>query len=140
MNSASAVAILILNDDEELLLTKRAIEPGKGKLDLPGGFVNIGETAEDAVRRELKEELNVSAISINYFGSYPNEYVFSDVSVFTLDMAFVVKINTYTDLKAKDDVASFSFYSLNNLPVEEIAFESIRKIVKDFRLNCQKLS
>lgn len=132
INSAAAVAILIVNGQGELLLTKRAFDPGKGKLDLPGGFVDIGESAEQAVVRELREELNIEGTNLEYFGSYPNEYVFSGLSIYTLDMAFVCNVDSFEAIKAKDDVAAFDFFKFDRIDFGEIAFDSIRNIIKDF--------
>lgn len=132
INAASAVALLILNERGELLLTKRAYEPEKGKLDLPGGFVDIGESAEDAAKRELKEELNLEIDGITYIGSYPNEYVYSGVTIYTLDMAFVGKVADFQHMKADDDVTAFEFYAVKDIDLNEIAFTSIRQIISDF--------
>ena len=55
-NPSSAVACFIRNSKGELLLVRRAKEPAKGTLDLPGGFVDMYESAEDAAHREVKEE------------------------------------------------------------------------------------
>ncbi len=132
VNSAAAVAVLITNERGELLLTRRALNPGKGKLDLPGGFVDIGETAEQAVTRELEEELNAKPRKIKYIRSYPNEYVYGGLTVYTLDMAFECEIVTFEKLKANDDVTEFAFYPLQNIDLEEIALGSIRTIVSDF--------
>ena len=55
-NASASTAAIITNSKGEVLLTTRAFEPAKGKLDLPGGFVDMYETAEEALIRELKEE------------------------------------------------------------------------------------
>ena len=59
LNPSSAVAAFILNEKGELLVTQRRYDPGKGTLDLPGGFCDIGETVLEALRREVKEETNL---------------------------------------------------------------------------------
>ena len=46
----------IIQNDSQILLVKRKNEPFKGYFALPGGFINEGETVEDAARRETKEE------------------------------------------------------------------------------------
>lgn len=132
INSAAAVAIVIVNKQGELLLTKRALEPQKGKLDLPGGFVTIGESAEKAVRRELQEELNLKAQNLTYFGSYPNEYVYSGLTIYTLDMAFFCEVSDFKEITPKDDVLSYEFVAIDSLDYTAIAFYSIREIIKDF--------
>ncbi|MDO8683809.1 MAG: NUDIX hydrolase [Armatimonadota bacterium] len=54
-NPVPAVAAIILRGDE-ILLIKRGAEPGFGKWSIPGGSVEIGETMESALKREVKEE------------------------------------------------------------------------------------
>ena len=93
-NAAAAVAAIIFNDEGKLLFTRRAIQPYKGMLDLLGGFVDHMETAENALCRELNEELGITATELEYFCSSPNEYPFSGLSVFTLDLVF--KVKTYS--------------------------------------------
>ncbi|MBS9768843.1 MAG: NUDIX domain-containing protein [Flavobacteriaceae bacterium] len=132
VNSATAVALLITNEKGELLLTKRAFEPHKGSLDLPGGFVDIGESAEEAVQRELQEELNIQPSKMRYIASYPNEYVYSGLTVYTLDMAFGCEIANFTTIKANDDVIDFAFYPLDTIDLDKITLKSIRRIVEDF--------
>lgn len=139
INSAAAVAILIVDDKGRLLLTERKYEPEKGKLDLPGGFVDIGEQAEEAVIREIKEELNLDVENIDYVGSYPNEYMYSGVTIYTLDMAFVCEIANLDEIKANDDVASYEFFRSDAIDFDAIAFASIRNIVKDFTMHGEKV-
>ncbi len=132
VNASAAVAALIVNDKGELLLTRRAIEPQKGMLDLPGGFVDVMETAEEALCREIKEELNLKVIELTYFMSYPNEYVFGGLSVFTLDLAYICKINSFKEIDAKDDISGFEFIHPDFISFEQICSGSMRCIVQAY--------
>ena len=51
----TAVAAIILRD-HEILMVRRGVEPGLGKWSIPGGSIELGETMEDALRREVWEE------------------------------------------------------------------------------------
>ncbi len=132
VNSASAVAALILNTKGELLLTVRASDPNKGMLDLPGGFVDPGESAEDAVKREIFEELGLKTGNIKYLVSFPNEYIFSAFTVHTVDMAFIAEVQDFSDIEARDDVADFLFVDPEKIDRKKIFSDSIRKIIDYF--------
>lgn len=130
VNSSAAVAVLLFNEKGELLLTRRAIEPHLGKLDLPGGFIDPMESGEQAAIREIQEELGVTIHSLKYFGSFPNEYIFSGYSVFTIDMAFFAQTDDLGKMIAMDDVASFEFYKLQDIDPEEMPSISMYNIIK----------
>jgi ADP-ribose pyrophosphatase YjhB (NUDIX family) len=53
------VAVLLLPVDDALLVVRRGIEPYRGELALPGGFIDVGETWQQAAARELREETAV---------------------------------------------------------------------------------
>ena len=55
-NPSAATVAVIVNERDELLVCRRAKEPAKGTLDLPGGFCDMYETAEEGVAREVREE------------------------------------------------------------------------------------
>ena len=132
INSAAAVAAIIENEENEILMTIRAKEPQKGLLDLPGGFVDPGETADEALKREIKEELNLQIDEMDYLTSFPNEYIFSGYSVYTLDLAFVCKVKDMEKLEVKDDVAGYQFLSYDEIDLKKIGLKSIRNIVKHY--------
>lgn len=134
INSAAAVACLIFNSKGELLMTRRAIEPHAGMLDLPGGFIDPGESAEEAVRRELKEELNVTVKNLKYLTSKANEYIFSGVTIFTTDMAFLVEVESLENLSARDDVSDFEWINPKTVNDTEIPLQSIRYFVKNMAI------
>ena len=130
-NSSAAVAVLLFNEKGELLFTRRAIEPHLGMLDLPGGFIDPMETAEQAAVREIQEELGIHIHSLRYFCSYPNEYIFSGFSVFTLDLAFLAKTENLHRMTAMDDISSFEFYKLQELNLDELPSISMKNIIKE---------
>jgi NAD+ diphosphatase len=139
INSAAAVAALVTNESGKLMLVTRGVEPNYGKLDLPGGFVDPGETAENAVKRELYEELGLKTKSVSYISSQPNEYIFSDYSVFTLDMAYKVIPETILGLRPMDDILDYKFYSEEEINYDDIPAPSIKQFVKDFFKNEQSI-
>ncbi|GAA0434601.1 NUDIX hydrolase [Acrocarpospora corrugata] len=53
------VAVILLPVDEGLLVQRRDIEPRRGELALPGGFIEVGESWQEAAVRELREETGV---------------------------------------------------------------------------------
>lgn len=99
-NSKPTASLLIIKDDQ-VLLTKRALDPHKGELDTPGGFLDFGETAEAAAIREAKEELNVDIELTEFFGTFTSSY---STHIKTLDIFFLAKIISGT-LNPNDDVA-----------------------------------
>ncbi|MFZ4581033.1 MAG: NUDIX hydrolase [Paludibacter sp.] len=133
MNASAAVAAFITDTEGRLLVCKRAKEPAKGTLDLPGGFVDSDETAEEAVVRELKEELDAEITTVEYVFSMPNNYLYSGLSIPTLDLFFECQLQNYKNLKAADDVAGFEFISIKNLNPELFGLSSIKKAIDIFK-------
>jgi ADP-ribose pyrophosphatase YjhB (NUDIX family) len=130
INAASAVACVIENNEGEILFTRRAFEPAKGMLDLPGGFVDIGETAESAVKREVYEELNAEVTDALYICSSPNQYLYGGIVYFTLDLAFKCVVKDFSTIRAADDIDDYMFLHKNQIDMNKIAFQSIRNILQ----------
>ena len=135
VNSSAAVACLIFNSTGELMLSRRAIAPNLGMLDLPGGFVDVMETAEEAVRREIREELGITVTGLQYLTSFPNEYIFSGFSVFTLDLAFICRVDDLDSAQPKDDISAIEFYEVKAVPFRELCSDSMRNIIEFYLEN-----
>ena len=125
-HSSAAVAVGIVECDEKIILTQRAIEPNKGLLALPGGFVDYEESLECGLIRELQEELNITIKSPTYLCSYWERYLFLDVLYFSTIAFFVVRANDISNITAKDDVDAFLFIRPNDIDYSKLAFESDR--------------
>lgn len=132
VNPSAAVAAFILNEKEELLVSIRAKEPAKNTCDLPGGFVDDNETAEEALLRELDEELGIKVNQIEYLFSLPNQYLYSGWTLPTLDLFYLVKIGTDIVPVAADDVAACNFIPLHTLDPQQFGLTSIRNAVSRF--------
>ncbi len=128
-NPSSAVACFICNDSGELLLVRRKKEPAKGTLDLPGGFVDMYESGEDAARREVKEETGLELSGCHYLFSIPNIYVYSGFEVHTLDMFFLCRVPDFSLAKAADDAAEIIITNPKSLNPEYFGLSSIREAV-----------
>ncbi|MFH1652948.1 MAG: NUDIX domain-containing protein [Pseudomonadota bacterium] len=130
INAASSVVAVIYDDQRRLLFCTRGRDPHKGMLDLPGGFIDPGETAEIALHREMKEELGKNVISHSYLGSYTNEYPYGGLTYYTLDLVFECKLDSYENISAMDDVSAVEFISPETVDIDSIGSESIKNIVK----------
>lgn len=121
----------ILQKGSGVLMIRRKKDPFKGKLALPGGFVNEGETAEDAVRREVREEASLEVEPIDILGVYSDPG--RDPRKHTLSIAFVC-ITLSDGEKAGDDAASLEWIELSDVEKlkDEIAFDHAQMLA-DYR-------
>ena len=132
-NPCSATAAFIVNDNNELLVVRRAKEPAKGTLDLPGGFCDMYETVEEGMRREIKEETGLEVNDIQYLFSSPNVYMYSGMGVHTLDMDFLVRVHCGSRaVTAADDAAEALWIPINEVNAAEFGLTSIRNAVIRF--------
>jgi NADH pyrophosphatase NudC (nudix superfamily) len=132
INASAAVAAFIQNERGDLLVCKRGKEPVKGTLDLPGGFIDDNESAEQALNREIKEELEAKVTKSTYLFSLPNEYEYSGFTVPTLDLFFVCTLKSIKNLKPSDDVEDCFFIPLNEINPQLFGLNSVRKAVGMF--------
>ncbi|HMM01645.1 MAG: NUDIX domain-containing protein [Dysgonomonas sp.] len=132
-NSCSSTIAIIINEDKELLVATRAHEPVKGTLDLPGGFVDMEETGEEAVAREVKEETGLDVDTVSYLFSIPNKYVYSGFEVQTLDLVYRCFVKNTENLKAEDDVAKLEFIKISELNPELFGLLSVKEVIKEIQ-------
>lgn len=126
-NIAAATVALIVNERGELLVARRAKAPALGTLDLPGGFIDMHETAEEGVTREVKEETGLEVTRAEYLFSLPNLYEYSGFTVHTLDLFFRCTVADASHYMAMDDAAALYFIPLAQLKPEEFGLGSIRR-------------
>jgi len=130
VNMSASVAAVIRNEKNEVLFTIRKHDPAAGLLDLPGGFVDPGETAEEAIKREISEELNLTVCKIEFVGTFTNKYIYSEVEYQTLDLVFNCTVKSFLDVQVADDVSGYIFRDPAKVNRQEIGLESIKKIVE----------
>jgi ADP-ribose pyrophosphatase YjhB (NUDIX family) len=123
----------IIEFEERIILTKRGAEPRKGYYDLPGGFVFYRESLEDALSREIKEELNLEISHWQYLGSFPNIYLFGAVTYFTTDAIFMASNSNLAGLRADKEIAEVIFVNPKKIDWDQIAFESIKTGLKKYQ-------
>lgn len=132
INPSPTNAVILENSKGEILLIKRKFEPMKGYLDLPGGFVESGESLEESSMREVKEELGIDISEVKYFNSYPDEYLFQGVNIKTLGFVLTGTIPDGAVITASDDAEDPTFYKKEDLPIDKIAFESLKQGLRDY--------
>ena len=114
-NPSAAVVSVILNSKNEVLVARRANDPAKGTFDLPGGFIDLNETAEEAVKREVYEETGLKVYSAEYLFTIPNIYNYSDFDVHTVDIFYKCNVLDFSNMNAQDDVSYRLFLKKNIL-------------------------
>jgi ADP-ribose pyrophosphatase YjhB (NUDIX family) len=135
INPAPTATVIIENKQGEILLVKRKVAPKKNFWDLPGGFVDYSEKIEEAAVREIKEELNINInlTDLHWLGSYiNNNYLYRSINYHTINTVFSLRLTKDLPIKASDDVASFQFFSKEQIPWEKLAFADIKAALKDY--------
>lgn len=132
LNPSAATAAFILNDKDELLVLTRRKEPAKGTFDLPGGFTDIGETGEEGIAREVKEETELDVTSARYLFSFPNVYYYSGFNIPTEDLFFLCEVKSLEYVNAEDDAATYQWMPLKDIHTEQFGMRSIRRALGEF--------
>jgi ADP-ribose pyrophosphatase YjhB (NUDIX family) len=131
-NPIPSVAIVARNSDGDILMVKRSVEPAKGFWSLAGGFIEVGETTEEAVLREMKEETGLTGdigkvidvcTSLNgYWG---------DVVIIGYEV-----LNLRGKIVPGDDASEVKFFPLNNCPSP--VFRSHKRILEKYLVRFPK--
>ena len=128
-----AVGGIFRDDRGRVMFLHRQNDPGKGKLGLPGGFVDAGETVEEAMRREAMEEINLQISKMQYLVSFPNNYNFRGVTVPVTDFFFVCEVESYDGIAVQEsEVSDWHFCHPDESTLRDMAFESNRKAMRVF--------
>ena len=129
-----AVDALIKYSNDSIVLIRRKNSPFKGFLALPGGFVDVGETVEEACIREAFEETRLKVKILKLIGvfSEPNR----DPRGHNISVAFIcVPISEKEDPEAGDDAAALEVIPFKEIPNLELAFDHKDIIIASGILN-----
>ena len=118
-------ATLICPQKDNILLVKRAFNPGKGLWCLPGGFIEKGESLKEAAVRELKEETQLLGRALNILGTCSHyNTIFGDI----LLIGITVEVNDWSTMEAGDDAEEAKLFSIKKRP--KLALPCHEKIVR----------
>ncbi|HMY15340.1 MAG TPA: NUDIX domain-containing protein [Polyangium sp.] len=134
------------DDDLKVLLIRRAIDPFLGRWALPGGFVHIDETVEEAARRELREEASIDRAVLEQL------HVFSGLDrdprerVVTVAHYALVKLSDHA-VRAATDAREAAWFGVDDLPslafdhgsIVEMAVDKLRTKVKQTPIGLELL-
>ena len=124
-NPVPVVAGIILDRENKILLIKRGVKPCIGKWTLPTGFIEVNETSEKCIVREIKEETNLDCRIKELLGVYQQKgWRYKSVIV----LAYVLDV-IKGEAKAGDDAIDICYFNFIDLP--KIPFKSHREIIRD---------
>jgi ADP-ribose pyrophosphatase YjhB (NUDIX family) len=118
------VACAIPRDgDGRVWLLRRAFEPGAGLWTFPGGFVDLGESVEEAARRETREELEIDVELEGLVGVYSRP---EDRVVLVVYAARALGTPCTTE-----EATEVRAYAASDIPWDELAFWSTERALRD---------
>ncbi len=120
-------AVILLNNKKNIVLIRRKNPPFQGQFALPGGFVDVGETVENACIREAKEETNINVKILNLIGVFSDPK--RDPRGHNITVAFLCESLTKKEKpKALDDAASLEVIPLSKVSTLDLAFDHMEII------------
>ncbi len=118
----------IILKGSKILLVRRAITPFSGCWVIPGGHVEYGERVEEALKREMKEELGLTVKIKKLFGVYSDPK--RDPRYHTVSIVYLCQ-KTKGKINLNHEASELKYFSFKNLP-QKIGFDH-RKIINDFK-------
>ncbi len=132
INPIGAVVAILTDRAGDVLLLRRAHDPGKGRLGLPGGFVEPGETGEQALRREIREEIGIEVSRFEYLTSLPNDYEYQGLVTPVLDLVFTAQVGTFAEARAVSEVEELVIVPPERIDYAQLAFRSNAEALRRF--------
>ncbi len=132
-NTSPTIGIWLVNERDEVLVATRGIEPGKGLYDTPGGFVDGPESYEQALARELQEELGLTPDDyhdVQYLISGTDDYSYGGENVPILSVIFWARVSSQLRFTANDDVASAEFIPIRDIAIEKLHLATIQASIR----------
>lgn len=131
-NPSLTVDTIIFDESENIILIKRKNNPYKDHWALPGGFVEYGETVENAAIRETKEETSIDITLTNLVNVYSKPD--RDPRGHTVTVAYTAK-GDFNQMKAADDACDIQIFSKSDLKKIDLAFDHAKIIEDAFKVN-----
>lgn len=127
-NAAPTVGAAIVREGRALV-TVRGVEPEKGRIDVPGGFLRIDETPTEGLKREVREELGVEVdvSDEDYVQAVPHGY--GDQGDVNLAIGFAARLVS-GEPRPDDDVAGFEWVTEGDLAGLDFAWEQDRELIR----------
>ncbi len=131
INPCPSNGVILLNEKGEILLVKRKVPPNENTWDLPGGFMDINESAEESVTRELWEELEIKITDFKYLKSYPDRYQFQKINYYTLMFVYEAQIPDQKFIEG-GEIKDFKFFKKSEIPWDSLAFKSLKQALEEY--------
>lgn len=126
----AVVVVVVVQYGETLLLGRRNIEPSKGMWSFCGGYVELGESLEEAARREVKEEANLDIEPQRLVGVYSTD----DGSLVVVAYHTHVSEPQVKSLAAQpEEISELAFFRREEIPL--LAFPVHERIMRDWKLS-----
>ena len=126
---------MVVVKGREILVLRRAHAPRRGCLDIPGGFMEAGESIEGAARRELLEETGLAVGRVGWLGFYWDRYYLKGFGFFpTMNFYYIARWRSGTP-RAGDDAAHAEWVAAAKLggPGQRLAWKHMREVFRDAR-------
>jgi ADP-ribose pyrophosphatase YjhB (NUDIX family) len=120
-----------IDREASYLALRRAQEPFKGQWNMPGGFVEPGESGPEAVAREVREETGLEIEVVEVIGIFASDYGSENDDKSILDIAYRCRLLGSAELDVSDESGEARWFRLAEFP--EPAFEGERKALEALR-------
>jgi ADP-ribose pyrophosphatase YjhB (NUDIX family) len=124
--------IALVTQGEQVLLVQRAMEPAKGKWSLPGGYMDAGEMPEEALRRELLEEVDLAVQIQQLLEIFPMVVTSGRSNGIVLAYHAIPASTGEMVLRCQDDACDAGWFLSDQFP-EELAFASTATLLSQWR-------